>query len=94
VANAIITYSRRRLLPAEKCLEGIQYLKELPIKYIQEDWALIETATALSVKLDVAVYDAVYIAVASSSGATIITADYKLFKKIRNKAAVELLEEE
>ncbi len=94
MANALINYSRRGLLPAEKCLEGIKHLEELPIRYINEDWALIEDASALAVKLDVAVYDAVYIAAASRSGATMITADHKLFKKTRNRAAVVLLGEE
>lgn len=91
MANALITYSQRGFLPEEKCLEGIQHLEELPLRYIKEDWALIKDASALASKLGVAVYDAVYITAASNSGATMITADHILFKKTSNKAAIVLL---
>ena len=69
-------------------------MEELPLRYINEDWALIRDASKLASKLEVAVYDAIYIAAASNSGATMITADQKLYKKIKNKAILTLLGEE
>jgi predicted nucleic acid-binding protein len=65
-ANALITYNQRRLLPAEKRLEEIQYLARA-FRYINEDWALIKHASKLASKLRVTVYEAIYISIATSS---------------------------
>ena len=94
VANALINYSKRGLLPKEKYLEGIQRLEELPLRYVNEDWSLIREASKLASKLDVAVYDAIYIVAASNTCSIMITADQKLFNKAKTRTAIVLLGEE
>ena len=94
VTNALINYSKRGLLPNEKYLEGIQCLEKLPLRYVNEDWSLIREASTLAWKLDVAVYDAIYIAAASNTCSTMITADQKLFNKAKTRTAIVLLGEE
>jgi predicted nucleic acid-binding protein len=91
VANALSNYSQRGLLPEKTCLEGIHRLEELPIRYINEDWGLINDAFKLATKLDVAIYDAIYLTIATNSDAAFITADHRLYKKVKNKVDVELL---
>ena len=93
VTNALINYTKRGLLPKEKYLEGIQRLEELPLRYVNEDWSLIREASILAWKLDVAVYDAIYIAAASNTSSTMITADQKLFNKAKTRTAIVLLGE-
>jgi predicted nucleic acid-binding protein len=91
VANALRTYSRRGLLSEELCLEGISQLDELSLRYILEDFELIKNAYGLASRLDVTIYDAVYLSIATSADASLVTADRKLFNRLRGEENVRLL---
>ena len=91
VANALRTYSRRGLLSEESCLEGINQLDELSLRYIDEDFELIKDAYGLASRLDITIYDAVYLSIATSADASFVTADRKLFNRLRDEENVRLL---
>jgi predicted nucleic acid-binding protein len=52
---------------------------------------LIDSATGLSYKYNVTVYDAVYLALARAVGAELITADKKFYERIKEEHGVGLL---
>ncbi len=79
------------MLNEETCIECIDQLNELPLRYADNDFPLIKEAYRLAAELGVAIYDAVYIALAKQTGATIITADRKVFNKVKDRGNIQLL---
>ncbi len=94
VANALNNYSRRGILSPEQCLDGIARLEDLSLAYVEESFGLIREAISLAPRLDVAIYDALYLCLASDRDALLITADRKLYAKAKKLGNVQLIGEE
>lgn len=52
---------------------------------------LIDSASSLSYKYNVTVYDAVYLALAKTIGAELVTADKKFYERVKEERGVKLL---
>jgi predicted nucleic acid-binding protein len=68
-------------LTAEQAAIRLGYLSASPIDYI-DDAALLPVALKLAISLDHPVYDCLYVAASVESGAPLVTADARLYRKI------------
>jgi predicted nucleic acid-binding protein len=68
-------------------------LEELSLPFAEENFDLIREAIKLASRLDIAIYDALYLCHASNTDASLITADRKLYNKTRELGNVELIGE-
>jgi predicted nucleic acid-binding protein len=88
VANAL-RYDKKFLRGAAS--EAILSLIDLGVDIIVPTASLIERALQIAHENKTTVYDAVYVSLAQEMGYYLITADHKLYDKVRNMGIVKLL---
>ena len=80
IANAINVARRRGRISADEARQAIADFLSWDFTYVGTN-DLIRAAADTALRLDCAVYDALYLALASSVGASLITADHVLFHR-------------
>ena len=73
-------------------IEIIDNLSNLNLDIVVPTRALLKDAVRLAYKYDITIYDAVFVALAQDLGYRFITADKKLYRKIKGLRFVNLLE--
>jgi predicted nucleic acid-binding protein len=79
------------LFDTEKLNMAIKSLYEMGIKYVQPYVEILVESSKLHFSKNITIYDSIYIAMAKYINAQYITADEKLFKKVRGTGNVILL---
>ncbi|MBI5696515.1 MAG: type II toxin-antitoxin system VapC family toxin [Nitrospirae bacterium] len=64
---------------------------DLGIDIVVPTLYLLDSASSLSYKHDVTVYDAVYLALAKAVGAELVTADRRFYERVKAEGGVRLL---
>lgn len=88
VLQALRRYARTGELPAERALQAVEDLADLPIArfphepLLERIWALRDNLTA---------YDATYVALAEALGATVITRDKRLASAPGHQVSIEVV---
>lgn len=85
IVNAV-RYSERA--DEADAARALALLERLRLDIVRLDWGLLRTAAAISWTYQVAVYDAVYVAVAEREEFPLLTADEVLVKRMKGHSAV------
>ena len=88
-ANALNTYTRRRGIDPGLAAEALKSFAILPLTYVDTDWDALVEAFEVSISVDLAVYDAVYLVLARRSDATVVTMDDEILSKARGRFEVK-----
>ena len=88
-ANALNTYTRRRGVDPSDTAEALKDFAILPLTYVDTDWDALVEAFEVSISVDLAIYDAVYLVLARRSDATVVTMDDEILSKARNRFEVK-----
>jgi len=88
VTNALV-YSP--LFDTDKVNMAIQSLYEMDIKFVEPYLRILFESSKLHFSKDITIYDSIYIALASHINAQYITADKKLFEKVKDLGHIILL---
>lgn len=88
-ANALKTYTRRHDIDLGEAAEALRNFALLPITYIEADWDTLIEAFEVSVSINLAVYDAIYLVLARRSDATLVTMDDEIVSKARDRFKVK-----
>ncbi|MGE0665422.1 MAG: type II toxin-antitoxin system VapC family toxin [Sphingomonadales bacterium] len=88
-ANILWRKVRYGQVSAQHAIEWHGDLSHAPIEYL-DDHALLPRALALAVELDHPVYDCLYLAASEASGAPLVTADAKLYRKLAANSGVTI----
>ena len=97
VAPDLILYELANAMRYDKAFDSdltkqsISYLIELGIDVIIPTEDLISVSIEFAYKCNISIYDAVYVALASKLGATLVTADEKLYEKIKGLNFVKFI---
>jgi predicted nucleic acid-binding protein len=91
VANALNTYTRRRGVDPGDAAEALKAFAILPLTYVDTDWDALVEAFEVSISIDLAVYDAVYLILARRSDAALVTMDDEIVSKARDRFEVKNL---
>lgn len=82
VANVLWKYVKAKLLPKDEALQRLQYCTDLIDEFIDigdnNQESLME-----SIRIDLSVYDVLYLTIARRNGALLITQDKKLSEKAK-----------
>lgn len=90
-ANALTMRVRRKLLSADQAQDALETILAVP-KRLFPSPPLVERAQALAIELGREAYDSLYLALAISERATLVTADEKFMRAVRaNPAYVETI---
>jgi predicted nucleic acid-binding protein len=84
-ANVLWKYWRRGLLRADEVRERIDTLQSLPVQSVHDD-GLAGIATGLAISLDQTVYDCLYLAVAVTRSAVLVTADRRFLDAVEKSS--------
>jgi len=85
IVNAV-RYSERA--EEEDAAQALRLLERLRLDIVRLDWKLIRQATAVAWEYRVAVYDAVYVALAEREGFPLLTADDVMVKKMKGHSLI------
>lgn len=83
--------TRQQSLTRERGLTALSRLAKMPIPGAPSHY-LLAFAYAVAVETGMTVYDALYVALAAALGGTVLTADRRLFRCLRNTKYAELVE--
>lgn len=84
VANAFLIASKIGRISFEIAREQLRDFLSLSIHQAGDDNALVSSAMELASRLDITVYDALYMELAKQVGGGFVTADRKLYDKVRD----------
>ncbi len=84
LANALLIASKRGRISFDTAREQLQDFLALAIHQAEDDNGLVNSAVELASSFDIAVYDALYLALARQSGNSFVTADGQLYAKVRD----------
>jgi len=82
---------KQKSLTRERGLAVFSRLAKMPLPSAPSQ-DLVEFAYALAVETGITVYDGLYVALASALGGTVLTADRRMFRCLRNTEYAELVE--
>jgi len=88
-ANALSTYTRRRGVDPGDAAEALKDFAILPLTYVDAEWDALIEAFEVSIGIDLAVYDAIYLVLARRSDATLVTMDDEILSKARDRFEVK-----
>lgn len=88
VANALSEHPR---ITPRSMKSSVESLLELDIDMASPSSDLVIEAARIAVDLGVSVYDATYLALSDYVGASFVTADKRLFKRVKDEFSVFLL---
>ena len=83
VANAFWRAVKLRRLTEEAAQEALKALGDMKITLYELDWAQISQGLSIAFKLDIAIYDALYLFLSAATKARFITADNRLYEKAK-----------
>jgi predicted nucleic acid-binding protein len=83
VGNALWRGLRLGRITEEDAQAALEALNDMSIKLHESDWTQVSQALSIACKLDLVVYDAMYLFFSDKMKASLITADDKLYEKSR-----------
>ncbi len=83
VANSLWKAIKRKRITQEYAREALQMLNDLKIELENANWLRTSEALTIACNLDLTVYDAAYLFLAKETEACLITADNKLYEKVK-----------
>jgi len=86
--NAIRKYVIRGLLNKQLARKYIEEMSKIPIDYIEIDWKITKDAYEKALELSITVYDAIYIVIADMLDATMVTADSRLYRRLKDRVKI------
>jgi len=86
--NAIRKYVIRDLLNKQLARKYIEEMSKIPIDYIEIDWKITKDAYEKALELSITVYDAIYIVIADMLDATMVTADSRLYRRLKDHVKI------
>ena len=86
--NAIRKYVIRGLLNKQLARKYIEEMSKIPIDYIEIDWKITKDAYEKALELSITVYDAIYIVIADMLDATMVTADSRLYRRLKDHVKI------
>ena len=86
--NGIRKYVVRGLLDEKLARDYIEEMSKIPIDYIEIDWKITKNAYEKALELSITVYDAIYIVIADMFNAIMVTADNKLYRRLKDHAKI------
>jgi len=82
-----------KVFQLEDIEQALESLRDLEINIVVPTFEIIIEATRLSFQYEISVYDGLYIATAGYIGYRFITADEKLYRKVKEIEFIELLKD-
>lgn len=83
VANALWRAVRLGRISESDAKEALKTLEDMKIEFSESDWASACQELSIAYRLDITVYDAVYLFLTEKISASLITADEKLYQKAK-----------
>lgn len=90
IANAL-RYNKS--ITEKEIKDGVNSLISMGISIIVPTRAVIESAISIALRYDITIYDAYFVALANEIRYTLVTADIKLFNKVKKAYQIKLLGE-
>lgn len=87
VANAFLKRWRRKEMSRESVDDAVTQFRRAPLKTAAVV-GLLAAAWRIAARHDRSIYDALYVALASSQSCALVTADRKLFNALKDRAGV------
>lgn len=84
-ANALWASARRKIISHPQAEAGLKWIMTAPVRWT-EIRPCLEDAASIAVELDRTVYDSLYLAVAISEGASLVTADDRFAAAVKAHA--------
>ncbi len=84
VANALRKYFVKGILSKEMVYRIYNLFKNIELNYIIERWDLVDRALKYSINNSITLYDALYIIIAKHVNGKMVTADDKLYRRLKD----------
>ena len=84
VANTLATAIRSGRITEDQAWSNLSAYIDLPVSLDEDPEWLLQAARQCAVRFGIAIYDAIYLALGDASGASVITADRKLYDLVRD----------
>jgi predicted nucleic acid-binding protein len=91
IINALATNKRRGVLTQAEASDKIQLLHDLDLDFIEESPEILDSAAEYSLREEVSVYDALYVALAKNLGAVLFSCDRKQLDWAEKYVSVQLV---
>ena len=83
VANSLWKAIKLKRITQEDAFRAMKDLGDLQINLQEQYWTEVSREFAIAIKLDITTYDAAYLALSEKMNALVITADDKLYEKVK-----------